>query len=172
MNDEQWRPVSKFPHYEVSSYGRVRRTVSRTCGKAGQIINGHVGVHGYRYFNATLDGKRVVLKFHRLVCEAFHGAAPSAVHVVAHNDGNGLNNMSDNLRWATAKENHNDRYQHGTEPVGSKNPRSKLTEKLAGKIRDLYKSGKWTTYQLARQFNVSPTTIQSLIAGRTWRHVA
>lgn len=172
MIDEQWRPVNGFPHYEVSSLGRVRRIVSKTCSKAGAIIHGHVGDRGYRYFNATIDGRRKVLKFHRLVCEAFHGPSPSPLHVVAHFDGNRDNNRADNLRWATTKENHGDRYGHGTNPAGSRNGRAQLHERAVLEIRDLWQHGKMTVSEIASVYGVYPTTIHKVVNYETWKHVA
>lgn len=171
MNTEEWRAVSGFPWYEVSSFGMIRRTVSTTCSKAGNLIAGHVGAHGYRYFNATSNGKRKTLKFHRIVCETFHGPQPSPKHVVAHNDGNRLNNRADNLRWATTRENHSDRYGHGTNPAGSRNGRANLCEAQVSEIRRLYGSGKVTQFWLADQYEVYPTTIHKIIKRQTWKHV-
>lgn len=172
MNGETWLPAPGFPEYEVSSFGRIRRTISRTCSKAGAIIEGHVTRHGYRTHNASVQGRRKTLKFHRLVCEAFHGPAPSPLHHVAHGDGDRLNNRSENLRWATCKENHSDRFRHGTNPAGSKNGRANLCEAQVSEIRRLYSRGNVTTYWLADQYEVYPTTIQKIIKRETWKHVA
>jgi hypothetical protein len=171
MNLVKWRPVSGFPWYEVSSVGMIRRTVSTTCAKAGDLIAGRVGNRGYRYFNATIDGKRKTLKFHRIVCEAFHGPQPSPSHVVAHNDGNRLNNRADNLRWATTRENHADRYEHGTNPAGSRNGRACLCEEQVREIRRLHCLGGVTTGRLADLYEVYPTTVQKIIRRETWKHV-
>lgn len=47
------------------------------------------------------------VKVHRIVCEAWHGLAPSPKSVVIHIDENGLNNKPENLKWGTQKENLN-----------------------------------------------------------------
>lgn len=43
----------------------------------------------------------------RLVCEAFHGPAPSTDSVCMHLDENARNNAPTNLQWGTQKENLN-----------------------------------------------------------------
>lgn len=172
MNIEQWRPVLGFPQYEVSDLGRVRRVVDSTNSKAGSIISGRVSPAGYLYFNATVAGKRKTIKHHRLVCEAFHGPAPTPAHVVAHCNGNSLDNRAANLRWATTRENHSDRFAHGTNPAGSRNGRANLCEAQVAEIRRLYALGGRTTYALAEQYEVYPTTVQKIIKRETWKHVA
>jgi hypothetical protein len=64
----------------------------------------HYGRGGKVYHNVFLSYgvNRLV---HRLVCEAFHGHAPSVVHEVAHLNDRGEDNRAENLRWATHQEN-------------------------------------------------------------------
>lgn len=50
---------------------------------------------------------------HRLVMAAFVGPCPDGM-VVCHNNGNGLDNRLDNLRYDTQSENMNDTKRHGT----------------------------------------------------------
>lgn len=70
---------------------------------------------GYYVVTVTeSDGKHRQVFVHRLVLFAFHGAAPSPKHQCAHFDGNKLNCKSSNLRWATPKENNEDKVRHGT----------------------------------------------------------
>ncbi|WP_449411892.1 HNH endonuclease signature motif containing protein [Methylobacterium komagatae] len=64
-----------------------------------------MGNHQYPTVSLARDGfghRRLV---HRLVCEAFHGPAPTPEHQVAHADGTRWNARADNLRWATRTEN-------------------------------------------------------------------
>lgn len=172
MSQETWIRVVGFDQYEVSDLGRVRRVISRTCSKAGAIINGHVGKHGYIYFNVTIDGKRKSIKHHRLVCEAFHGPAPTPAHVVAHCNGNRLDNRAANLRWATTKENHSDRYAHGTNPAGSRNGRATLCEAQIAEIRRLYSLVGRSAQALAEQYETPVSTMQKIVRRETWKHVA
>ena len=67
---------------------------------------GHIYVpklnSGEQYVAVIIKGKR--LKFHQVVCEAFHGPKPLEGHTVDHIDRNPLNNTPGNLRWATRQE--------------------------------------------------------------------
>jgi hypothetical protein len=71
---------------------------------------------------------------HRLVLEAFIGAAPAGLEA-CHNDGNPKNNVLSNLRWDTRRENAADRIAHGTAAIGEKHPMAKLTKEQALEIR-------------------------------------
>lgn len=113
---EEWRLITGFQDYTVSSEGRVKRVVADQCGRSGRILKQYAG----RYCSVTLyrDGKPSCVLVHRLVCAAFHGEPPSPDHHAAHNDGDGLHNRSSNLRWATPAENEADKITHGTSLIG------------------------------------------------------
>lgn len=53
--------------------------------------------NGYMYISQV--------RIHRIVATAFHGAPPTAEHVVDHIDTNRRNNRPENLRWLTRLEN-------------------------------------------------------------------
>lgn len=59
----------------------------------------------HQYYGILHRGKNY--KVHRLICEAFHGEAPSGAHVVIHINEDALDNRPENLRWGTQKENLN-----------------------------------------------------------------
>ena len=109
---EEWRNVPSKPGLQASSLGRVRRVgIVNERQSWSKPTFGHSKYRSRKsvqfYYRVAYTGFGM-LKVHRLVCEAFHGPAPSPDHVVAHNDENGLNNVPDNLRWATHEENAND----------------------------------------------------------------
>ena len=88
-----------YKHYEISNYGRLRRTGQRKFLK-GSVKEGYV-----RISIRTKDGDQS--KFvHRLVAEAFI-PNPQNKEIVDHIDGNRANNHVSNLRWVTAEENSN-----------------------------------------------------------------
>jgi hypothetical protein len=57
----------------------------------------------HEYMGIVYRGKNY--KIHRLVCEAFHGAAPEGRQYVLHADEDATNNRPENLSWGTQKEN-------------------------------------------------------------------
>lgn len=161
----EWRPVESAPAYEISEHGLLRRRVPALTRKAGHMPAGHLK-GGYRAYKiATPRGKETHWA-HRLVAAAFIGPPPSAHHVIAHNDGQKLNNHYSNIRWATVAENNADTAKHGS-LKGTKNPRSKLSECQVRLARDLARQGVKTAF-LARQFGVSWSAISDAITGKNW----
>lgn len=112
---EQWKTIQSAPHYEISSLGRVRRSIPDWQGKyAGRILAPSRQRRGYLAHVLCTSEGRITRKVHRLVCEAFNGPQPDDKPHCAHRDGNVANNTPDNLYWATAQENADDRERHGT----------------------------------------------------------
>ena len=157
---ETWRPVARYPGYEVSSWGNVRRG-ARPLRFAIQ--------KGYRRVALSAGGAAKCMGVHRLVAEAFLGAPPFAGAMVVHNDGDRLNNRADNLRWASARENLFDCIRHNTLVHGSKHPGAKLTESDIPVIRARIAGGE-TPRAIARAFGVAQSTISQIKRRRAWRH--
>lgn len=163
---EEWRPVEGWP-FEVSSLGRVRRT-RRGKGCKNPILKCGIDCWGYR--RVTLRDKPRMWQghVHILVCEAFHGPRPPA-HEAAHWDGDKLNNVPDNLRWATSAENHDDMIRHGHSARGKRHHNTKLDEQAVREIRALLAEG-YTSTQIHRRFNfgVSRSAILGIQQRRNW----
>ncbi len=168
--EEEWRPVEGWP-YEVSSLGRVRRTLGGPGTWAGRIIKARVGPRGYLMVPFSRDGENTQKLVHRLMCAAFHGPAPSPRHVVAHNDGTRTNNSLENLRWATPLENTDDMFRHGTPRFGGLPGGCKLTADSVREIRALLSSGR-SNRRVAKMYGVSSSTISSIRLGQIWTRVA
>lgn len=178
---EIWKPVPGWEGlYEVSNMGRVRsldKTIAATSRwgtpqvyfRAGRVLKLKSDRDGYLGCHFVHSGKTKHYKAHQLVCMAFHGLAPSLRHVVAHGDGVRTNNVPSNLRWATTKENHADRWQHGTAPCGSFHGRALLSEENAREIRAANCSR--LDDDFARRFGVKPKTVSRIRLGYSWKHL-
>ena len=177
---EEWRPVPGWEGiYAVSSIGRVRRLIgnrpngvySGRC-KRGKCLKPLSNNKGYcRVELRHLKRPKRSAFIHPLFAEAFIGPRPEG-KVVAHCDGDRLNNAASNLRYCSPAENEQDKYRHGTRAIDA-HPNAKLTKEAAQAIRRRYKpycslNG---SRALGREFGVDSTTVRRVICGETWQGV-
>lgn len=120
MTEENWVAVPGFDNfYEVSDQGRVRSWANGQWGrlKEPRFLKPGARTGSVKYLVVCL--RRAPVKktkyVHRLVAELFLGPPPPNTEV-AHKNGNHLDNRADNLKWATRKENSDDKWEHGTHP--------------------------------------------------------
>jgi hypothetical protein len=117
-----------------------------------------------------LDGRRVAKKIHQLVAEAFLEPRPEWAECVAHNDGNPDNCLVENLRWATLKQNQEDRVSHGTHNRGERHGSSRLTLALLEEARARRADGE-TIAAIAKRFGVHRETVGMALRGKSWAWV-
>lgn len=55
---------------------------------------------------------------------------------------------------------------------GSKNPKAKLNDHIVREIRKLYASGNFSQEDIAKQFEISRSTIEMIIQHKRWAHVS
>lgn len=164
----EWRPIPGFSGYDVREDGVIRRSKPSSNGRTNQIgsIIKAQCFSKYGHLTALLVGDDGLVHghtVHRLVCLAFHGPKPSPIHQAAHNDGKPSNNHWRNLRWATPQENANDKFLHGTNLAGNRNPRSILSVNDVIAIRRELASDSPRTYgQIGRHYGVSSAAIYYL----------
>ena len=165
----EWRTVKQFSDYEVSSFGLVRRATRGTHKDAGQCLQ-QSEIEGYKIVCLFRKGKRKYMRVNRLVAEAFLPEPKPEQNQVAHLDGSRSNNKISNLTWATCKENLSHRAIHGTEIIGSRNGRAKLTEDQVIEIRARYRPRDRINgaTAMAKEFGVTDVAICKVISRENW----
>ncbi len=107
MGDEIWKVIDGFEKYEVSSFGRVRNSIT---GRVLKLTN-KAGYYNVSLTNINEFGKvKKGLRVHRLVGFAFI-ENPENKPEINHKDKNKLNNNVSNLEWNSRKENNVHRSQ-------------------------------------------------------------
>lgn len=177
----EWRVCPRFPDYEVSECGDVRRVTRAYNRPVGFRLRGFMSAAGYPAYAITPEGsdRNETVFAYRLVAEAFLGPPPSPKHEVAHRNGSRLSAHYRHLRWSTRKANHADMQAHGTAVKGERNGRSKLTNEQAAAARDEYRKlkrlGGGNKYgrlkALQEKYGLSQTSLALLGTGKTWRHL-
>lgn len=168
---EVWIRAAGLSKYEVSSHGRMRRATPGRGVRVGTIIRGAPERQRKGYLRTSVmddNGKQVHVSLHRLICESFHGPAPSPFHHAAHIDGVNTHNWPDNLKWATPQENEADKLKHGKRARGSVHGMAKLREDDVRFIRTC----QMPPDELAARFGVTANHISSVLSGRAWKHLA
>jgi hypothetical protein len=118
------------------------------------------------YGRVTIDGRTT--SAHRHICEIVYGSPPTSNHVAAHSCGKGHTGCVNkrHLRWATHKENQDDRLIHGTHNRGEKYGRSKLTESQVREILSL--KGSDTQTSIAKKYGVSLQNVNDIMRRKNW----
>jgi DNA-binding transcriptional regulator YiaG len=164
-----WKTIDRFPDYEVSNEGQVRRSKGGRGAIAGKLLKWHTHTStGYPDIRFSVEGKQTSIPVHRIVATAFFGAKPDDMQI-RHLDGNKMNNHIDNLCYGTAKENAQDKIQHGRSSQGIKNPKNKLTEHQVESIRKMHGTSK--AKNVAYIFGLSKSTVYRIWNKKYWNHL-
>ncbi len=183
MTDPQHTPTQNFPQeewrecpdyegiYEVSSLGRLRRSIGGAGARSGHIHTPNVERNGYLLVCLSKAGKATTLRLHRLVARAFHGPIPDGMEV-HHRDHDRANAAAANLEYVTSSQNkHLATLAHGSYR-GERQAGCKLTEDAVRAIRADYVAGSGSYRQLAQQHGVTKEAVYLLVKRRNWKHVA
>ena len=183
---EIWRPIIGVKgdlydgYYEISNLGRVKmlpRLLRHSKGmrvSKEKIVTG-TNTHGYRVVSFKKDGIKKMESIHVLVARAFvDNLNPEKFKIVNHLNSDRADNRAENLEWCDHSRNAKHAYEAGKLKVtrGSQRSTAILDEKKVLAIKLLYKSGNFSLWDLSLMFNVGKTTIQNIINGTKWAHVA
>lgn len=107
----------------------------------------------------------------RVVCELAHGEPPTSSHHAAHSCGMGhiccINPK--HLRWATPKENAQDKILHGTYSCGEKHHSSILKEDDV--IFILKNEDNLSNIKLGKMFGISDAHVCGIRKRKFWKHI-
>jgi hypothetical protein len=156
IKGNQWVTISKAPDYEVSQFGIVRRI------KDHKIMSPWKNRFGYSLVSLS-GNSRKHFQVHRLVMEAFIGDSDLQVN---HIDGIKSNNNLSNLEYCTASENQKHAFNIGLKKASVSN--AKISYDIAEKIRLRVDNGEKQKL-LAKEFNISPQTVNDIVKSRIWR---
>lgn len=108
LEGEIWKPVVGYEEeFAISNYGRIK-SLPRLTRKTERIIKPYIGPRGYYEVNIYNGKKRIHRKVHRLLAITFIPNLENKTSI-DHIDTNRLNNTLANIRWATCKENTNNK---------------------------------------------------------------
>lgn len=165
----EWKAIQSWPGYEASSEGQIRLTIQRRSAMP-RVLKGGLHTNGYRSVQTTFDGKKVLAMVHRLVCEAFHGPAPSRLHLARHLDDVKSNNRASNLAWGTGKDNAADRRRNRRDRLGEQHHAAKIDSFDVVAIFCLARRG-FTGKEIGDLFGMDRNNINKVIARSAWKHV-
>lgn len=121
---------------------------------------------GYAIYRPKHDDRTQILS--RRICEDIHGEAPTPEHQAAHSCGNGHKGCINktHVRWATPKENCQEKIVHGTTNRGQKCHSNKLSPDDVRRIRKLLLTTPATA--IAHSYGVGKSTIYGIKHGKNW----
>lgn len=172
---EEWKDINNYEGlYQVSSFGNIRsldrevvygdKSKGEYHNRKGQLLKPTLS-GGYK--TVSLSGKTFTV--HSLVGEHFLDK-PYGDFVLNHKDYNKENNFYKNLEYVTQGDNVRHNYVAGNANIGVKQKDAKLNKKQVIEIKRLLETD-ISQNKIAKQFNVSPTTITDIKKGRKWKHI-
>ncbi len=178
LESVEYRDIPGFPGYQVGSDGSVWSSVplGPAAGPARWRRLKPSVTHRRRrspYLLVRLNvGERRKQKqrlVHRIVLEAFIGPCPPGMQC-CHEDGDGLNDNLDNLRWDTPKANAADKARHETQAQGGAVWSARFSEQDVKLILFLGRQG-FPRKRIAGLFDAHTTVISKILDRQLWKHV-
>lgn len=183
MDVEEWKLIPNSKSYEVSNYGRVKKLKhkrwcipNRSWSLYPERIKTPSNNNSKKYWRVEIsykNGFKRMEAIHRLVAYAFKlNPNVNKFNQVNHIDGDRNNNHWRNLQWCTGSMNMEHRIKQLKQKPWLKGQGchfSRLTEDQVKQIPELLKTH--NKRQIAKLFNVAPSTITEITSGRSWIHL-
>lgn len=174
---EIWKPIKGFEGlYEISNMGRLRSFYKATHGRfvvsnePQKIRKANPDGNGYLGLCLKKNGKAYPKRIHRLVLITFVGDCPQGMEA-CHNDGIKTNNIVNNLRWDTHRNNMViDGGARAIMQKGENNPSAKLTTETVLRIKELGRQ-KMLHREIGNLLSVSRRNVSRIIQGVRWAHI-
>lgn len=149
MDVEKWKVIDGFDgRYEVSNHGCVRYLGIHIKFQA-------TTVKGYKEVRIKYEGKKYILKVHRLVASRFLVGNGDDVH---HINGDKSDNRSCNLEWI-------DHAEHTKKLGGFNHYKNRLHPGDDKIIKELFQSGKRQS-EIAKIFNIDASVISRVLSNK------
>ncbi len=175
---ELWLPVKGYEGiYDVSNLGNVKSLSRSFINKRGRrkTIPEHIRIpsinhRGYYRLQLTKsNGDKKIYSVHRIVAQHFI-LNPENKPEVNHKNAVKTDNYINNLEWATKSENEIHASVNGLKPYGENHPLAKLNLKQVVLIKKKIKLGE-RQIDIAKEFDISRSTICAIKTGRNWPSV-
>lgn len=181
-HEEIWKDISGYEGlYQISNFGRVKSLARMVNNNGGfylskeRFLKAGIDSNGYALVVLSKNDKNKSVRIHRLVAIAFVNNLKNT-NIVNHIDGNKLNNIYTNLEWITSSQNNTHAYKTGLKrpckTTGRISKLRKLTYEQALKIKNLYKTKKYTRNQIAQLMNISKYLVNDVLSNKCYKEVA
>lgn len=165
---ELWRGIPSAPDYKASETGRIARFAPAKTRTVPYLLPASISGRAYAKAKLTIDSQKKMVAIHRIVCEAWNGPQPIGLDHCCHCNGDPTDNRPGNLRWDTCKGNLADRKKHGTEMIGDRNGRSRLTWEQVREMRNEC-SGEYGDFsRLERKYGIANSQVHEIIKRKSW----
>ena len=161
---ELWKRHPKYSNYMISNQGRVKHlTYVNNKTIKERLLCGSLHNDGYIFVSICLgNSKYKQIPKHRLVAETWI-ENPNNKPEINHKDGNKQNNSIDNLEWCTSSENQQHAVDNMLQPITVSTYKGKLSKEQRDEIINRYNIENISKRQLAKEYEVSHTTINDLL---------
>ena len=161
---ENFKEITDYPIYQVTSYGRIYNTILKKFRKL------YLRKDGYFYVDLYNNGIGKTFGVHRLVANEFCYERSDEKNVVNHKDGNKLNNYYKNLEWCTIQENITHACETGLKKINEDASAAILTNEEVKEIIELLMDTNIKMKDIANHYGVVRGAIFNIYSKLTWKN--